>query len=389
MTARASHKPLFITGGGSKRFYGNHRPVLPQDGHCLLDITPYHGIVNYQPAELVVTARAGTRLEELEDTLGREGQMLGFEPPRFGPAATVGGCVATGLAGPRRMSAGGVRDAVLGARLLDAHGHLLAFGGEVMKNVAGYDVSRLLAGSMGIFGAIVEVSLKVMPRPFAELTLRQSVTQAEALCRFAHWRARPLPVSAACWVPHCGAAPGEADQRIDGVTGLEMRHEAHERVSGETPGAEEGELWVRLSGAPAALDAGWRHIGGTRVDPAQATTHWRSLREQSHPFFCRQRALWRVAVPPATPPLHLGVPLIEWGGGQRWLRGPALAGSVRRAAQDVGGHATLFRAAHPADVPRDGVFHPLASGAALLTRRLKQELDPAGLFNPGRLAPDL
>lgn len=397
MTARASHKPLFISGGGSKRFYGNYRPLLPQDGHCLLDITPYRGIVNYQPAELVVTARAGTRLAELEEVLAREGQMLPFEPPRFGPTATLGGCVAVGLAGPRRMSAGGVRDAVLGARLLDAHGHLLAFGGEVIKNVAGYDVPRLLAGSMGIFGAIVEVSLKVVPRPFAELTLRQPATQADALRAFAAWRARPLPVSAACWVPQRGSGPNDPDADAEAEAEAEVgdlaarpgSRNAHAYPYGGVPGAQEGDLWVRLSGAPGALEAGWRHIGGERVDGAEAMAHWESLREQSHPYFCRQRALWRVAVPPATPPLPLGVPLIEWGGGQRWVRGPLCADSVRRTAQNFGGHATLFRAALPSDVPADGVFHPLTRGAAMLTRRLKQELDPAGIFNPGRLSPEL
>src|ERR1700754_1701769 len=171
MTARAGHKPLFITGGGSKTFYGNHRPLRPQDGHCLLDLSAYRGIVNYQPSELVVTARAGTPLSELEAELAEQGQMLAFEPPHYAPTATIGGCVAAGLAGPRRMAAGAVRDFGLGARLLDAHGRALRFGGEVMKNVAGYDVSRLLAGSLGIFGAILEVSLKVLPRPMEELTL--------------------------------------------------------------------------------------------------------------------------------------------------------------------------------------------------------------------------
>ena len=159
MTARAGHKPLFVMGGGSKSFYGNYRPVTPQDGHCLLDMTPYRGIVNYHPSELVVTVRAGTPLAELEAELAAHGQMLAFEPPHFGPAATVGGCVAAGLSGPRRMSAGALRDFVLGARLLDSDGRMLSFGGEVMKNVAGYDVSRLLAGSHGIFGALLEVSL--------------------------------------------------------------------------------------------------------------------------------------------------------------------------------------------------------------------------------------
>lgn len=357
MTARAGHKPLFIRGGGSKTFYGNHRPLRPEDGHCLLDVTAYRGIVNYQPSELVVTVRAGTPLRELEAQLATEGQMLAFEPPHYEASATVGGCVAAGLAGPRRMAAGTVRDFVLGARLLDAHGRVLNFGGEVMKNVAGYDVSRLLAGSLGIFGALLEVSLKVLPRPVEESTLRLPATEAQALAVFSAWRRLPMPVSAACWIP-VGAEGG-------------------------------GEIWVRLSGAPPAIDAARTRIGGDAIPPAQADAHWLSLREQTHPYFDRAQSLWRVAVPPATPPLGLGTTLIEWGEGQRWLSGRHAAAAVRDAAQAKGGHATLFRSARHEDLPQDGVFHPLAPGIATLTRRLKQELDPSGLFNPGRLTLEL
>ncbi|WP_233237406.1 glycolate oxidase subunit GlcE [Bordetella sp. LUAb4] len=364
MTAHAGHKPIFITGGGSKAFYGNHRPLRPQDGHCLLDVNAYQGIVNYQPSELMVTVRAGTPLQDLEAELAAQGQMLAFEPPHHGPAATVGGCVATGLSGPRRMSAGAVRDFVLGARLLDAQGRVLNFGGEVMKNVAGYDVSRLLAGSQGIFGVILEVSLKVMPRPMEELTLCLDADEAQALALFARWRGLPMPVSATAWVP---------------VPGLP------------------GQLWVRLSGAPPAIAAAQARIGGEAVDAELAAEHWTSLREHTHSFFGRDRSLWRIAVPPATPALGLGPTLMEWSAGQRWLSvgangdgdGAATADALRAAAQARGGHATLFRPAHQRDIPADGVFHPLAPGVAQLTRRLKQELDPLGLFNPGRLILEL
>jgi glycolate oxidase FAD binding subunit len=357
MTARAGHKPLFICGGGSKAFYGNHRPLRPEDGHCLLDVTPYRGIVNYQPSELVVTVRAGTPLRELEVQLAEEGQMLAFEPPHYERSATVGGCVAAGLAGPRRMAAGSVRDFVLGARLLDAHGRVLRFGGEVMKNVAGYDVSRLLAGSLGIFGVLLEVSLKVLPRPATETTLRLEATEREALAAFAAWRRLPMPVSAACWIP-----------------GGESR---------------KGEIRVRLSGAPPAIDAARVRIGGDAVPAPDADALWLSLREQTHDFFDRSQPLWRLAVPPATSPLELGTTLLEWGGGQRWLSGRHDAAAVRAAAQARGGHATLFRAASHEDLPEDGVFQPPAPGIATLTRRLKQELDPSGLFNPGRLVLEL
>ncbi|ALM82064.1 glycolate oxidase subunit GlcE [Bordetella sp. N] len=353
MTAHAGHKPVFITGGGSKAFYGNRRPLRPQDGHCLLDVTAYHGIVNYQPAELMVTVRAGTPLKDLEAVLAAEGQMLAFEPPHYGPHATVGGCVATGLSGPRRMAAGAVRDFVLGARLLDAQGRVLSFGGEVMKNVAGYDVSRLLAGSQGIFGVILDVSLKVVPRPMEELTLCLEADEAEALTLFARWRGLPMPVSATAY---CA-----------------------------------GQLWVRLSGAPPAIAAARARIGGETVDTDMAARHWLSLREHTHPFFDRAHSLWRVAVPPAAPPLELGPSLIEWGGGQRWLCDGTqdVAADMRAAAQARRGHATLFRPARQEDIPADGVFHPLQAGVAQITRRLKQEFDPLGLFNPGRLILEL
>jgi len=354
MTAHAGHKPLFVAGGGSKSFYGNYRQLTPQDGHCLLDVTAYQGIVSYYPSELVVTVRAGTPLRALEAALGEHGQMLAFEPPHFGPTATVGGCVAAGLAGPRRMAAGSVRDFVLGARLLDAQGRLLSFGGEVMKNVAGYDVSRLLAGSQGIFGAIMEVSLKVVPRPQQELSLRLAMSEADALARFAAWRALPLPISASCWVP-------------DGA---------------------DSAMLLRLSGTPPAVRAARAQLGGDVLDEAAAAHWWAALREQTHAFFAAGQPLWRLALPPTTPPCKLGPSLIEWGGGQRWLSGPADAQQLRDHAQRAGGHATLFRPAQ-ALPPVDGVFHPLAAGVAGITRRLKQELDPYGLFNPGRLVLEL
>ncbi|MBO1113153.1 glycolate oxidase subunit GlcE [Bordetella petrii] len=357
MTARAGHKPLFVMGGGSKSFYGNYRPLTPQDGHCLLDMTAYSGIVSYQPSELVVTARAGTPLATLEAALAEHGQMLAFEPPHFGASATVGGCVAAGLAGPRRMAAGGVRDFVLGARLLDSQGRILSFGGEVMKNVAGYDVSRLLAGSHGIFGAILEVSLKVAPRPFEERTLRFEATQPQALACFTEWRGQPLAVSATCWSP--------ADEGAGGF------------------------VTVRLSGAPPAVRSAAARIGGDTLDAAQAAQWWTSLREQTHPFFGRGQPLWRLALPPTVPAQDIGLPtLLEWGGGQRWASGAADAQAMRELAQRLGGHATLFRPSGAA-IPADGVFHPLSAGVAAITRRLKQELDPAGLFNPGRLVLEL
>jgi len=346
MTARASLRPLYIQGGGTKQFYGE--PMPPLSNGARLDISPFSGVVNYQPSELVVTARAGTPLAEVEALLRSNRQMLAFEPPRHGLASTIGGCVAAGLSGPRRMMAGALRDFVLGATLLDASGTILRFGGEVMKNVAGYDISRLLAGSMGIFGPLLEVSLKVAPIPLAEETRVLELNEAEALAKLNAWRSLPLPISATAW------------QREEGI----------------------GLLRVRLSGSKPALESARRTVGGMPVEDAQAAAYWEGLRDQTHPFF-QVRPLWRLALPPTMPPLELGDMLIEWNGGLRWLDGTGVeADFVRKTASRHGGHATLYRYEGNPAVP---VFHPVAAGVHAITQRLKQELDPTGMFNPGRL----
>ncbi len=345
MTARASQRPLYLQGGGTKRFYGEVTPPVPNGSQ--LDLSPYSGVINYQPSELVITAKAGTPLHEIEALLASNRQMLAFEPPRFGPESTIGGCVASGLSGPRRMQAGALRDFVLGATLLDASGTLLGFGGEVMKNVAGYDISRLLAGSMGIFGPMLEVSIKVAPIPLGEETLVLELTEAEALQRFNTWRSKPLPISATCW-------------QLEGNAGV---------------------LRVRISGSDPALESARRAVGGERLGEEQAAAYWDSLRDQTHPWF-QKRPLWRVAVPPTTPALGLGDTLIEWNGGLRWLAGELDADTVRNKAIEVGGHAMLYRYEGTPAVP---VFHPVPAGIRVISQRLKQELDPTGMFNPGRL----
>jgi glycolate oxidase FAD binding subunit len=339
--AAASGAALRLRGGGTKDFYGN-----PPRG-AILDMRGYAGIVSYEPSELVVTARCGTPLADLECALEERGQCLPFEPPHFGDGATLGGCVAAGLSGPRRASAGAVRDFVLGTKIVDGRGRLLGFGGQVMKNVAGYDVSRLLAGSLGTLGVIVEASLKVLPRPPAERTLRLEAPQERAIEMCNKWAAQPLPVSATVW--------------------------------------RDGELSVRLSGASAALGPAAQKIGGESVAPGEAQAFWRSVREQDHPFFAAAPTLWRVAVPSTTPPLGLpGQQLLEWHGSLRWLRTQAEPQTVRAAARKAGGHATLFRAADKSA----GAFAPLDPVAARLHRDLKAAFDPAGILNPGRLYPD-
>jgi glycolate oxidase FAD binding subunit len=336
--AAAQKRPLCIRGGGTKDFYGGN----PHGDR--VDTTGCRGIVEYEPTELVITARAGTPLAEVESALDEKGQMLAFEPPHFGAGATLGGCVAAGLSGPRRPYAGGLRDFLLGVRMLDGRGADLRFGGQVMKNVAGYDVSRLMAGSMGTLGLLLEVSLKVLPRPAVATTLRLNGGEAEAITLMNAWAGKPLPVTATAW--------------------------------------RDGDLAVRLAGARAAVDAAARKMGGTVVDPSQAARFWAGLREQADPFFSGDEPLWRVSVKSTAAPLGLpGRQLIEWGGALRWLKSGGDAGVIRSVAAGAGGHATLFRASDKAA----GAFHPLPPALMRLHRNLKQALDPAGVLNPGRM----
>ena len=335
--AAARRMPLRLRGGGSKDFYGN----VPRGE--VLDTRGYAGIVSYDPTELVVTARCGTSLLDLEKILQEKNQFLPFDPPHFGPGATFGGCIAAGLSGPRRAVAGAVRDFVLGTKLIDGRGRVLQFGGAVMKNVAGYDVSRLLAGSLGTLGLIAEASLKVLPRPSSERTLRLEAGEGEALATMNRWAGEPLPLSASAW--------------------------------------HEGRLFVRLSGAEPAVHAAAHRIGG---EAGQASL-WNELKEQAHPFFAGAEPLWRVSLPTATAPLQLpGRQLIEWGGALRWLKSDASAKAIREAATRAGGHATLFRAADKSA----GAFTPLDPVNARLHKALKAAFDPAGILNPGRLYAD-
>ena len=340
MSATRSGTALRIRGNGTKDWYGQEL-----NGE-LLDTTAYSGIISYDPTELVVTARAGTNLREIGKALAEKKQMLAFEPPRFDGLATVGGIVASGLSGPRRQAVGSVRDFVLGTVLMDGKGETLHFGGQVMKNVAGYDVSRLLTGSLGTLGLILEVSLKVLPRPFAQYSLQFAMSEQDALHQLNVWGGQPLPLSASCWV--------------------------------------NGNLYVRLSGAQAAVDAAIAKMGGT--DLPEAENFWDGVREQTHAFFSApQQALWRLSLPTVAPSLALpGEQMIEWGGALRWLRTTADAETIRSVAANAGGHATLFKGGDKSV----GVFQPLAPAVARIHRNLKQAFDPAGIFNPRRMYTD-
>jgi glycolate oxidase FAD binding subunit len=347
--ARARRTVLDIRGGSTKTFYGGE-----PHGQAL-ELRPLTGISSYEPSELVVTARAGTPLAELEVALAEKGQCLPFEPPRFAAGGTVGGMVAAGLAGPARAAVGSVRDYVLGATLLNGRAEVLSFGGQVMKNVAGYDVARALAGSMGMLGVICEVSLKVLPLAQSTLTLRLELDAAQAIRRLAEWGGQPLPLNACAWW--------------------------------------DGTLVLRLAGAAAAVRAAQLTMGGEIIEAGMAAAFWTGLRDHRDEFFVGATkavdsgaALWRLSVPATTAPLKLsGEQLIEWGGAQRWICTSAPAGMLHEAAQGAGGHAVRFRSRERSG----GAFAPLKPPLDRIHRELKKAFDPDGVFNPGRLVPDL
>ncbi len=347
--ARADRRQLCIRGGGSKDFYGE-TPLGDK-----LDTRNLAGISVYEPSELVVSVRAGTPLRELEAELATQGQYLPFEPPRFGPASTVGGMVAAGLAGPGRAAVGNVRDFVLGVTMVNGRGEILTFGGQVMKNVAGYDVSRVLAGSMGILGVMAEISLKVLPMPRASATLRFEGEQAQALPMLHRIAGSSLPLNASAW---CN-----------------------------------GTLLIRLAGAQAAVATAVPALGGEVLDDATASAFWDGLRDQRDAYFAAAgqavaagATLWRLSVPSTAEPLKLeGPALLEWGGALRWLVSRAPHAAVRHATQVVGGHATIYHARDHVS----GVFTPLSEPLARIHRNLKRAFDPDRVLNPGRLYPDL
>ena len=422
--AAADSAPLSIQAGGTKDFlHGGPAAGEP------LDVRSYAGIVDYEPSELVVTARAGTPLAELEAALAERGQYLPFEPPHFmhsnaaavaaaaaprphplavqgempssqttlsaadvasssssssstptsfvaSGTATVGGMVAAGLSGPARASVGAARDFVLGAHFINGRGALMQFGGQVMKNVAGYDVSRLLVGSMGVLGLITQVSLKVLPLAPAEATLRFACTQADALAMLHGWGGEPLPLNASCWLQ-------------------------------EDAGASTGTLYVRLRGASAAVRTACARMGGQRIDASEAerqrvAADWHACRDQRLPWFAERpesHGLWRLSVPQTAPVLALeaelfGTPLVEWHGGLRWYRAPMddahAARRLRDAASAVGGSAMLFIAGSACPASAGGIFDAqkadsMQASIARIHRGLKAEFDPAGIFNRGRL----
>ena len=336
--AHDNKKALAIHGGRSKSFYGG--PVVGEP----LDLRPYTGIIDYEPKELVLTVRAGTPLAEIEAAMTRENQMLPFEPPYFAEGATIGGTVASGLSGPRRPYTGAVRDFVLGTRIVNGKGEDLRFGGRVIKNVAGYDVSRLMTGAMGTLGVLLDLSFKVLPKPSDEITLSYEMDEATAIQRFNEWAGKPLPISATSW---------------------------HDSVA-----------MLRLSGAIAGVKAAREKLGGEQVNSADAVNFWRDLRDHRAGFFQSAEPLWRLSVPSTSPPIALDLPQwMEWGGALRWVRGANDPKELRRKVEAIGGHVTLFRHGDKSA----GVFHPVQPVLAKIHRNLKAAFDPANTLNPGRM----
>lgn len=336
LAARAAKTPLAIRGGGSKAFYGGAITGEP------FDVRGHAGIIDYEPRELVLTVRAGTALTEIEAALAAENQMLPFEPPHFGGGATIGGTVAAGLSGPRRATTGAVRDFVLGARIVSGKGEDLSFGGRVIKNVAGYDVSRLMTGALGTLGVLLDLSFKVLPAPADEITLSFEMDEATAITRFNEWAGKPLPLSATAW--------------------------------------QDGIARVRLSGAKAGVKAARDKLGGDLVTDGAA--HWLGLRDHRAAFFGSLQPLWRLSLPSTAPVMALGLPsLVEWGGALRWVAGELDAAALRERVATAGGHATLFRHGDKSV----GVFQPLDPVLARIHRNLKSAFDPDGILNPGRM----
>ena len=362
--AAKANSPLSIEGGGSKAWYGNPNVFTK------LSTRSYSGILEYQPEELVITACAGTPLKEIEAVLAEKNQVLAFEPPHFGEHATFGGVIASGLAGPGRISTGNLRDYVLGSRIMDGKGQDLSFGGKVMKNVAGYDVSRLLPGSMGTLSLLLEASVKVLPKPASTATIRCYISQEKALRALNEWAGQPLPLSASCWI----GKPGQ-----------------------------DGELTIRLAGAIAAVNAAIplmnAAIDAKELDPAIAQTFWSDLREQRLAVFNNLQStdtLYRLALPAACAPLTIensvGEIVLEWHGQQRWIKAPgddATFANLKRIAHTHGGHASRFKQGSNLD-PNNQRFtllseqsHSVALEA--VQARLRAAFDPAGVFATKRL----
>ncbi len=340
LNAVEESKPLKIVGGNSKAFLGRATTGT------LVDVSAYSGVINYEPTELYITARAGTLLSDINNALSENGQMLAFDPPNVTDKTTIGGVVATGLSGSRRPYSGSVRDYVLGIRCINGLGKDLSFGGQVMKNVAGYDLSRLMTGAFGTLGIILEVSLKVVPIPEIEITCSRSMTKENALGQMQGLSAQAIPISASCY---------------DG-----------------------GVLHVRLSGNENSVKATSKKIDLDKEE--QYLNFWNELRDYKAPIFDTDINIWRISVPTtANPDIGDDPYLVDWGGGLYWLNSERPAKEIFDLAREAGGSAMLFRGT----VLDQELFQPLSKGLLSLHKGLKKAFDPHGILNPGKMYASL
>ena len=333
------NKPLNITAGNTKSFYGRTIDAEP------LSVIQHTGITEYEPSELYISARGGTSLNEIEQTIQDENQILPFEPPHFGTTTTLGGCIASGLSGPRRASSGAVRDCILGTEIINGKGEYLCFGGKVMKNVAGYDVSRMMSGSLGTLGILMSITIRLLPKPQKEQTLIFSMPANDAILQMNKWANTPLPISASFY---------------DGAN-----------------------LYIRLSGSATTLNRCEKDLGGELIDEHEM--FWLNIKEQVHEFFLTELPLWRISVPSSSPNLNIsGDTVMEWNGALRWYATEQNESHIREETQRAGGHATLFRGEHTQQK-----FHPLSDTAMKIHKNLNQVFDSAGILNPGKMYAEL
>ena len=335
---------LEIVGGNSKRFYGNSNANTKKIE--TLETRIHQGIISYEPSELVITARAGTPLKDIQELLAENNQMLPFEPPHFGEHATLGGAIATGLSGSRRPFTGSARDFVLGTKILTGKGDIMSFGGQVMKNVAGYDVSRLMVGALGTLGVLLEISIKVLPLANTEVTQVIAMSQQDALQKMHELNQTPLPLSALAY--------------------------------------ENEKLYVRLSGAESAVHSAQEKVKGEKL--VHADKFWQQLNEQTHPFFTEDKPLWRLSVP-YTANININEDsFIDWAGALYWLHSDKSAEEIQLIASQQGGSATLFKT-HNLEATNNNIerLPPLQAKIKQFQINLKMRFDPYGILNYGRL----
>lgn len=379
--ALGNDKALELVGQGTKRALGR-----PSQTDMTIDLSGLTGITLYEPEELVLSAKAGTPLSEIEALLDQNNQQLDFEPMDYGPLlggpagqGTLGGAIATNLSGPRRIKAGAARDHFLGVTAVTGRAETIKSGGRVVKNVTGYDMCKLLAGSWGTLAAMTDITLKVLPKPETQATvIVEGLDDERACAAMAAAMGSSCDVSAAAHLPDHVASYFDGLQRPEAATAL--------RLEGVAPS---------VAHRKEALAALMKPFGPVAMlDESNSKALWRSVR-QVKPFAgAQERPLWRISTAPGkgheigaaiTPAAQM---FYDWAGGLIWVAMPFAdepdAGSIRRAIEAIGGHATLVRAPAALRASID-VFEPQSAGLRALSKRVKDGFDPRGVLNPGRM----